>query len=108
MPRQRTTQHKPERESPRKEAAALKRENSQLRRQVSRLKKQLTHNQEEPPLEQSPEAEPEPQSVPVETPESTTPNCPLCGSVELVEVVTPSNKKMVGCKSCKKYRKVIE
>lgn len=106
MPRQRTTQHKPERESPRKEAAALKRENSQLRRQVSRLKKQLTHNQDVAPPEQSPE--PESQSVPVEVPESTVPSCPLCGSLELVEVVTPSNKKMVGCKSCKKYRKVIE
>lgn len=106
MSRQRTTQHKPERESPRKEAAALKRENSQLRRQVSRLKKQLTHNHDPAPPEQSPE--PESQSVPVEVPESNAPNCPLCGSTELAEVTTPSNKKMVGCKSCKQYRKVIE
>ncbi len=107
MPRQRTVQHKPERESPKKEAAALKRENSKLRRQVSRLKKELTKSHDVAVPEESPEPVQE-TTVPVEISESSAPCCPLCGSLELAEVSTPSGKKMVGCKSCKQYRKVIE
>jgi hypothetical protein len=91
MSKRRVTPHKPAREGNTRELADLRRENDRLKRQVARLRKQIDHEVKEEDRE--PESKPEPR-----------PCCPKCESTDLGEVTTPSGKKVLSCRGCKKWR----
>lgn len=98
----RNTPHRPDRENPQRERNDLRTKNRVLTRQVARLRKEvdrLGSIQDEG-------LDPEPM---IKEKDDQAGACPLCGSHELRTFTVPvSNKVLLACTSCKKYRAVVQ
>jgi hypothetical protein len=95
MSNRRLVQHRAMRDTNTQDLAELKKENTSLKRQMARLRKKIEELEAqlsgtEP--EQAPEL---PVGIPI---------CPKCKSEDLGEIETPSGKKFVACRACKKWR----
>lgn len=86
-------QHRIQRDTSKKETADLKKENQRLKRQVARLRKRLDRDDIDLDIESLTEEN-----------DVQKDKCPMCGSTDLGIIQTPSNKTIVSCKSCKKWR----
>jgi len=75
-----------------RECGELRHENRRLRRQVSRLQRQV---EREPPAD-----DPDPPEQP-----AAARRCPKCGSQDLGAFRTPGGKTLLGCRSCRKWRR---
>lgn len=86
--------HRPQRESPQKDASHYKQEARTLKKQVARLQKELgrlteANNQLDAELDPDPESDPRDK-------------CPKCLSFSSIgSYTTPSGKKVSRCKVCK-------
>ena len=94
----RTTQHRPSRETEAREKADLKRENRALRKQLTRLRRQIqklveTHGSVEQMAAEAVET--------IAVKEGGSPNggCDKCGSMNIAKVVIPSGL-LIACKDC--------
>lgn len=91
----RNTPHRPERETPQREQNDLKAKNKVLMRQVARLKKEIGRLEgiQDEGLDPEPMAKEE--------------VCSACGCMTLKRFVTPSQKVLICCTSCK-YRSALQ
>lgn len=92
----RQTQHRPQRESTERQ---LKHQNRELRQEAQRLRREVARLRRELEKRESlffvdpPEAQ-----IEVEVPPK--PHCPNCGSIDLVTMSIPPNKRLTVCRGC--------